>query len=238
MKKSSEIQSVSQQIVEDLLNSILRGELKLGQKLPSETSLAETYGVSRPTIRSALSILETEHIVQSKKGCQGGWYISNSDTNQVANYLGRYMALSINSNAISSAHLAEIRTIVEVKGCGLAAIRRTPEDLQAIAAAIPVHYQSLNDYEYHSQDIEFHRRVAEATHNPLLVITIRATTMAQELFAMTSPAPDRIRRELNQSLLTIYQAIVEQNSRRAEEAMLEHLGYYKRLSGSTYFKVE
>ena len=148
------------------------------------------------------------------------------------------MALSINSNAISSAHLAEIRTIVEVKGCGLAAIRRTPEDLQAIAAAIPVHYQSLNDYEYHSQDIEFHRRVAEATHNPLLVITIRATTMAQELFAMTSPAPDRIRRELNQSLLTIYQAIVEQNSRRAEEAMPEHLGYYKRLSGSTYFKVE
>lgn len=236
MNKSAEIQSVSEQIVEDLLNSILRGEFKLGQKLPSETNLAETYGVSRPTIRNALSVLETEHIVRSKKGCQGGWYINNRDTNQVANYLGRYMALSINSNTLSSAHLAEIRAIVEVKGCGLAAIRRTPEDLQAIAAAVPVNYQDLNDYEYHSQDIKFHRRVAEATHNPLLVITIQATTMAQELFAMTSPAPERIRRELNQNLLTIYQAIVEQDSRQAEKAMLEHLEYYKRLSGSTHFK--
>lgn len=48
-KKASEIRNVSAQIVEDLLDSILRGELKLGQRLPPEVAMAEEYGVSRPT---------------------------------------------------------------------------------------------------------------------------------------------------------------------------------------------
>jgi GntR family transcriptional repressor for pyruvate dehydrogenase complex len=236
VKKPNDIRNVSEQIIEDLLQSILHGEIKLGQKLPSESSLAETYGVSRPTVRSALLALERDHIVVSKKGCQGGWYVSKSDTHHAAAYLGRYMTSSLKSNNLTSSHLAEIRSIVEVKACGLAALRRTPEDLQAIATAIPVNYQHMSDYEYHSQDIEFHRRVAEATHNPLIVITIQATTMAQELFAMSSPAPEQIRQQINRNLLEIYQAIVEQNARRAEELMQEHLVFYKKLSGPIFFK--
>ena len=108
--------------------------------------------------------------------------------------------------------------------------------LQAIAAALPVDYKNLSDYEYHSKDIEFHRRVAEATQNPLLVITINATTMVQELYAMTIPAPDKIRQELNNNLLQIYQAIVEQNVVQAEKAMAEHLSYYKRMAGGLVFQ--
>ncbi|MGR6835130.1 FadR/GntR family transcriptional regulator [Syntrophomonas erecta] len=237
MKKPTEIRNVSDQIAEDLVNSILRGELKLGQKLPAETALAEEYGVSRPTVRNALQTLERENLLRSKQGCQGGWYVSSSNIEQVTNYLGRYLALSLNSNQITSTHLSEIRSMVEVKGCGLAAMRRTAEDIQAMAAALPINYQDLNDYEYHSQDIEFHRQVAAATHNPLIIITIHATTMAQELYAMTVPAPEKTRQVLNQSLLNIYQAIVEQDVSRAEEAMSNHLDYYKKMSSGVFFKV-
>lgn len=237
MKKLPEILNVSDQIVDDFINSILRGELKLGQKLPSESSLAEKYGVSRPTVRNALISLERENILRSKQGCQGGWYVSNDNIKQVATYLGRYLAISMNSKQISSSDLTEIRSMVEVKGCGLAAIRRTPEDMQAIAAALPVDYQDLSDYEYHSQDIQFHRRVAEATHNSMIIITIHATTMAQELYAMTVPAPQRVRQELNHNLLSIYQAIVQQDSPKAEAAMIEHLSYYKKMTANISFKV-
>lgn len=233
-KKASEIRNVSAQIVEDLLDSILKGELKLGSKLPSEVTLAEEYGVSRPTVRSALMTLENEHILQAKKGAHGGWYVCNKDVNQVATYLGRYLSLSLNSNQINSSHLMEIRSMIEVKGSGLAALRRTPDDIQAIAAALPTG-EHLNDYEYHSQDIEFHRRVAEATHNPMLIITIQATTMAQELYAMTTPAPEALRQELNQTLMNIYQAIVQQDVKKAEEAMEIHLGYYKKMTADIHF---
>lgn len=235
-KKASEIRNVSAQIVEDLLDSILRGELKLGSKLPAEVNLAEEYGVSRPTVRSALLTLENEHILQARKGAHGGWYVCNQNVQQVATYLGRYLSLSINSNQINSSHLMEIRSMIEVKGSGLAALRRTPEDIQAIAAALPTG-ENLNDYEYHSQDIEFHRRVAEATHNPMLIITIQATTMAQELYAMTTPAPAALRQELNQTLMDIYQAIVQQDVKEAEKAMEFHLGYYKKMTANIHFDV-
>lgn len=233
-KKASEIRNVSAQIVEDLLDSILRGELKLGQRLPPEVAMAEEYGVSRPTIRNALLTLENEHILQVKKGAQGGWFVRNDNIDQVATYLGRYLSIFLNSNQITSAHLMEIRSMVEVKGCGLAALRRTSEDIQAIAAALPTG-EDLSDYEYHSQDIEFHRCIAQATHNPMLIITIQATTMAQELYAMTTPAPEKTRQELNQTLMDIYQAIVQQDVRKAEEAMKIHLGYYKRMTANIHF---
>jgi GntR family transcriptional repressor for pyruvate dehydrogenase complex len=181
-----------------------------------------------------LLTLENEHILQVKKGAQGGWFVRNDNIDQVATYLGRYLSIFLNSNQITSAHLMEIRSMVEVKGCGLAALRRTPEDIQAIAAALPTG-EDLSDYEYHSQDIEFHRCIAQATHNPMLIITIQATTMAQELYAMTTPAPEKIRQELNQTLMDIYQAIVQQDVRKAEEAMKIHLGYYKRMTANIHF---
>lgn len=234
--KKLEIRTASDQIADDLIKSILRGELKLGEKLPPETELAEKYGVSRPTMRNALIDLEQEGILRSRQGCQGGWYVTSQEMNQIAKYLGHHLALSLNSQQITSAHLTEIRLMVEVKGSGLAAIRRTPEDIQAIAAAIPLDYQDMSDYQYHSQDIEFHRRVAEATQNPLVIMSAQAITAAQQLYAMTIPAPEKTRRELNQTLMNIYQAIVEQNAVKAEEAMREHLRYYKKMSSQVYFE--
>lgn len=236
MDKTSEILSVSDQIVEDILNSILRGEVKLGQKLPTETDLAKLYGVSRPTIRNALVALENQHILSSRQGCQGGWFVSSNDTYSVAKILGRHMTFLLNSNQITSQDLFEVRSMIEIKSCGLAALRRTPEDLQAIAASIPVNHEGLNDYEYHSQDIEFHRRVAQATHNPLIILTIDITAMIQELYAMSSPAPEKKRQLLNQSLFDIYQAIVNQDVRGAEEAMHNHLYFFKKISKNISFE--
>ncbi|NLB89395.1 MAG: FadR family transcriptional regulator [Syntrophomonadaceae bacterium] len=235
MNKSSEILSVSDQIAIDILRSILRGKIKLGQKLPTEATLAKEYGVSRPTIRNALITLENENILKSKQGCQGGWYVTDNNPASVAKHLGSYLSLLIDSNQITSKNLWEVRNLIEVKACGLAAVRRTSEDLQAIAAAIPVDYANLSDYEYHSQDIEFHRRIAEATHNPLIVLIVNITTMVQELYAMTSPAPEKRRQELNKNLFEIYEAIFKQDVRQAEEAMAKHLQCFKQMSGNVSF---
>lgn len=235
MNRTSEILSVSDQIAEDILNLILRGEIKLGQKLPTETFLADEYGVSRPTIRNALSTLENQHILHSRQGCQGGWFVSNSNTNNIAKILAKHVTSLSNSKQITAKDLIELRSMVEIKSCGLAALRRTSDDLQAIASAIPTNYQKLSDYEYHSQDIEFHRQVAQATQNHLIILTIDVTTMIQELFAMASPAPENKRLLLNQSLLDIYEAIVKQDAKAAEEAMHAHLFFFKKLSGNITF---
>ncbi|HZK43747.1 MAG TPA: FadR/GntR family transcriptional regulator [Syntrophomonadaceae bacterium] len=225
MDKSVDILSVSEQIVVDILNSILGGEIKLGQKLPTESFLAEKYGVSRPTVRDALTSLEDSLVLQPKKGCHGGWFVKNSNNKHIARYLESFLTMLLDSEQIKSEDLLEMRLILEVKGCGIAAMNRTVEDIQAIAAAIPLNYNEMTDYEYHSQDIEFHRRIAEATHNPLIIASIKVTTMVQELYAMTTDAPPTRRKELNNNLLDIFQAIVKQQPREAEEAMKIHLSF-------------
>ena len=48
----------------------MRGELKLGEKLPTEEELAEVYGVSRPTVRAALKSLEEKGILRPVKGAR------------------------------------------------------------------------------------------------------------------------------------------------------------------------
>lgn len=63
-----EILTVSEQIEEGIKNAILQGELKLGEKLPTEAELAEIYGVSRPTVRIALKSLEEKGILMARKG--------------------------------------------------------------------------------------------------------------------------------------------------------------------------
>src|SRR5690606_8438842 len=62
------VQKFSDQIYEQILRGIVNGEMTEGQRLPSEQSLANAYGVSRPVVREALARLRADGIIVSRHG--------------------------------------------------------------------------------------------------------------------------------------------------------------------------
>ena len=76
-------------VAADVRRQIVRGSLRAGDVLPAESALVDIYGVSRPTLREALRILESERLLLVKRGAHGGAHIQTPDVAVV----GRYSSL-------------------------------------------------------------------------------------------------------------------------------------------------
>jgi len=74
-----------------LRSRIVRGEIEEGGALPSEAELMRSFGVSRPSLREALRILETERLIEVRRGAHGGAYATRPDIALAARYLGLVM---------------------------------------------------------------------------------------------------------------------------------------------------
>src|SRR5215207_11088599 len=75
-------------IVERLRRQIVRGELAEGETLPSEQELQARFGVSRPTLREAFRVLESESLITVRRGAHGGARVSAPDSDVAARYAG------------------------------------------------------------------------------------------------------------------------------------------------------
>lgn len=115
---------------------ILTRELRPGQKLPIEPDLAEEYGVSRSTVREALRVLASQGLVCTSRGVQGGSFISCPKPAQISDYLHASLGLLAESKNVGVEALLEARDMLEVPAAGLAALRRTPSQLEALRASL------------------------------------------------------------------------------------------------------
>src|ERR1051325_7943592 len=79
---------VAQLIADELLSQIIRGVLPEGASLPSEASLMEQFGVSRPTLREAFRVLEAESLITVRRGAHGGARVSAPDADVAARFAG------------------------------------------------------------------------------------------------------------------------------------------------------
>lgn len=221
------LRSIPEQIAEMIKDCIISGQLKLGDRLPNELELADQFGVSRTTLREALELLDSQHLITTRQGKQGGHFVTKRTTEDAVKYLGNYVAFSIGANSMSLDDLHEMRLLVEVKGCGLAALRRTPEELIEIKSALPPQGQFISSYQFHHQDIAFHRAVARATHNELMIITMNSFAKVQEVLAIRINISTKVYKEILDNLNQIYQTILDQDQLKAEEAMATHIGFMK-----------
>ena len=155
-----------EQVLAQIEQKILDGELRVGERLPSERELAEALGVSRASIREALRALEVMGIVESHigSGPESGSFVSGRSSEALGNLLRLHMALA----QISLADLVDIRRQLEQNNARQAAIRRTDEDLAHLESIIHsmrapgLHYEQFNEL-----DTEFHVSIARASKNAL-----------------------------------------------------------------------
>ncbi len=103
----------------NIRNRIVRGELAADESLPSESALMEDFHISRPTLREAFRILESEGLITVRRGARGGARVQPPDTEVAARYVG----FVLQSRGASIADVFEARVIVEAPAAGLVARR-------------------------------------------------------------------------------------------------------------------
>lgn len=210
-------------VAEQIVEAIKNGSLPVGSRLPSENELAEQMGVSRPTVREALSALAAVGLIESRPG--SGNFVRNPSNSTIRE------AFLILENESSCLEIMEARGLLEPPVASLAAQKRTEqniEELRLICANLE-RLAKQGDFDpYLEVDKEFHLAVVRAAGNTLLssVLTLLINTMDQRLyreFTHDYYFKSQLGLEEVASLHgKIFEAIVAGDSELAKEKMCEH----------------
>src|SRR6185369_17090975 len=134
---SIDLRAPAYQALADALRSqITSGRLRPGDRLPTEPQLCRNAGVSRSTVREALRLLASEHLVITVRGVAGGSFVSHPSPAQLGESLCTGIRLWQANSLVNAESLLEVREMVEVPATALAAQRRTDRQLEAIAATL------------------------------------------------------------------------------------------------------
>lgn len=151
--------SLVDQALEQLRLRIAQGVWAIGERLPTEPELSAELGISRNTVREAMRVLAFSGLIDIRQG-DGSYLRSITDP------LGTMRALS----HCTLEQAQETRAILEVEAIGLAALRRTDDDLHRLREALTASAELFQgDLEaYISADLLFHQQLVDAAHNPAL----------------------------------------------------------------------
>ncbi|MBF8436207.1 FadR family transcriptional regulator [Halanaerobiaceae bacterium Z-7014] len=155
------------EVYERMKEKIVSREWEPGQKIPSENELAETYNVSRNTIRNAIQKLKGLNIVVTKQG-EGTFLKEDLNSNLISNAIP---TIFLNEKDIID--VLEFRSIIEKENARLAAIRANKSDIEEIEYSLNKMIENKNDYkEYTLWDYTFHLNIAKASKNKILYQTM------------------------------------------------------------------
>lgn len=151
-------------IAADLRRQIITGELEAGEPLPNEAALMERFGVSRPTLREAFRILESEGIIRVLRGAHGGARVQAPDGSTAARYTG----LLLQYRGVPLADVYRARTQIEVAAVGLLAAEGG-DRVDRLAAVVERGEQVLDEpHAFAGYDAEVHRTIVELGGNQTL----------------------------------------------------------------------
>jgi GntR family transcriptional regulator, transcriptional repressor for pyruvate dehydrogenase complex len=157
-----------EQIVQQIEESVLNGSLKPGDQLPAERELAQRLGVSRTAVREAVKALREKGLVEAYSG--RGTFITDGTSHAARQSFDLMVKIGQRE---TSAHLAELRLILEPGIAALAAERAEEEHLAAMREAVTVMDRAQKDPSaYIEADLDFHLALAEAVANPLILSLI------------------------------------------------------------------
>lgn len=212
---------VYEDVIEQIENLILEGNLAPGDVLPTERELAQAFGISRGTLREAFRILEREGLIETRPG--GGRFLSKNlskaeDQKRIIENIERATIIE----------LLEAREIFETGIVELAAKRATEQDIQEIESALERWGTIDSDSDDPmSPDQAFHLSIAKATHNVVLVNLIELhMDLLQKTATKTVDIPGR-KAEVYKEHFKILEAIKEKDPQKAKEALLFHIGQVK-----------
>ncbi len=214
---------ISEEIVEQIKELISQGELRPGERIPSERDLATMLGVSRPSVREAIMVLEAMGFVDSRQG--GGTYVRSLTQSSLADPLSNLVG---EKDPRMLHALAEVRMGLETWSAFLAAKRARPEQIARMRELYRTMEEQAKGGGWDADvDAQFHYAITAATQNILQVHvlnTIHSVFHATIQVALT----EFYRKEGYLDLLLtqhreILEAIADHDPERAREKMMIHL---------------
>lgn len=219
-------------IIRQIRSLITSGQIKPGEKLPPERKLAEHLGVSRGQVRAALSKLEFYGILKTLP--QSGTVVSGIGIVALQGLITD--VLKIEESDFHS--LVETRVTLEIKAAGLAAQRRTADDIAVMTNAL---------YEYEEQlklgnlaieeDLMFHLKIAEASKNDVLKsLMMIITPDVVKSFIDRKVCNEANNHKTIEEHRRILDHIINQDDHGAASAMEAHLNDVIEFSGAGFQK--
>ncbi len=221
--------SLADRVYHSLYSRISNGDYPVNQKLPSEHTLSDEFGVSRPVLRAALEKLRAEGVIYSRQGA--GNFVRASTTNPVG--FARVETLA------DVQRCYEFRITIETEAARSAAERRNTAALDEIVKALDMMRAATGSHEHREDaDFAFHVAITKAANNHYFEASMRALRdhiyvgmqlHGQSLMTDGSKALEAVLAEHTE----IYEAIHNGDAARAESLMRSHLEHSRdRLFGS------
>lgn len=194
---------------------IVRGELKEGDRLPSEIELMERFGVSRPTLREAIRVLEMESLLRMRRGSHGGALVTAPDPQVAARAVGVLLQL----RRVSLRDIHEARMMIEPTAARkIAESHETRPVLERLRERNEAARANVRDFrEFPHRSWSFHKALVEGTRNETLTVlwqTIADIIELQLASRYSRPMqPDEVEEQVWQNARSV----------RANERLLELL---------------
>jgi DNA-binding FadR family transcriptional regulator len=212
----------ARQISESLKKRILAGEFPPGSYLPAAGLLLEEFGVSRPTLREALNALETDGLIQLRRGPNGGAIVQNPDNAAII----RQLQFLLRFEGTTIEELMDVRLVVDPLAARLAAERGDNEDIARIGQSLERQRdkEMLKNHEaWFKENLYFHWAIAMASRNPVVRL------LSESLHNITLDGGLKIKFKQSERLQSIeehqavYDAIAAGNEDEAADSIRRHL---------------
>ena len=209
---------IYEHIVERIQGLIAEGKLKPGDQLPPERVLAETFRVSRTSVREALRALEMSGLIEGRQG--GGTFVRTPSVDDLVQPL----ASALLAGKRELVNVLEVREILEPALASLAAERATPEQIAELEAILERQADKVSHGEsYPEEDAAFHQAIAIAAANPLVLRLLNVLMdLLHELRAGYLQGGGRPTRSL-EGHRRMLEAIKRRDGEAACQATLEHI---------------
>ncbi|MED3729120.1 FadR family transcriptional regulator [Priestia filamentosa] len=213
--KSVNRNTLAKQVVDRIIELLISGQLKPGDKLPTEMELLDVLHVSRPVLREALSALEILGVITRKT--RDGTYFNNKVGTQPFSVM---LALAVDNLPA----IVEARMTLELGLVTMAAEKITDEQLQQLKKTIES-IENSKDYNYGEFDKEFHRIIATSADNQIVEGMIHSLLLTHE--KTDNEITFREPKLTAQHHTAIYNALCNHDPIDAFQQMYNHLKYVR-----------
>lgn len=217
-----------QQVADQLRASILRGDVRPGERLPVESGLATMFGVSRSTIREALRVLSSERLLRTARGVGGGSFVLEPDPGHVSDFLQTSIGLLTGAHQVSLDELVEARIRLEVPAARFAAERATADGIGELKD-VAVEELASTDRGY-QKSRDFHLVLLRIAGNRLIEVLAGPvfSVLAQRYLSGISPEDWKA---LESDHEAIADAVAARDGAAATSLMQDHLAVVASLYG-------
>jgi GntR family transcriptional regulator, transcriptional repressor for pyruvate dehydrogenase complex len=217
-----------EQIIAQIEEAIVAGTLRPGDRLPAERELAETFGVSRASVREALRVLERFGVVTARvgNGPHSGSVIADNASAGLTHALLLHAAVM----SIPTKDIMDVRAVLEMYGARLASKEPDEAQMAALDAILEQMRGADTTEEFHRLDTEFHVTIAHASGNEVLPVIMESLRGAIQRHMLDGFDQHDDWRALSKSLLQQHQQILDAikagEGDRAATLLQEHIEHF------------